>query len=123
MIQSTLVSKVTMPVKESMSHYDGSHDFKHIQRVLGLALNIAASKPKTYDLHIVTLSALLHDVGDRKYLKAGDDPKTMVHDVLRGFGADETLASKVQKICSGVSYSSEITDFEYVQNLLLEHPE
>jgi uncharacterized protein len=106
-----------------MGRYDGSRDFSHVLRVLGLALTIAASSTGTYDLHIVTLSALLHDVSDKKYLQPGDDAKTMVQNIILFFGADENLASKVQMICSGDSYSSEINDPSRAQKLITEHPE
>lgn len=121
--QALLVSQVKAYVKEFMSHYDGSHDFAHIQRVLGLALTIATSTPNTYDLHIVTLSALLHDVGDKKYLRLGDDSKTMVEKLLLSFGANEALASEIQVIVNAVSYSNEITNPTLVQDLVIKHPE
>jgi uncharacterized protein len=54
-----------------MNNFDGSHDFYHIKRVLGLAHTIYAevskSTPNTeLNLTIITLAALLHDVGDRQ---------------------------------------------------------
>ena len=121
--QESLVSHVTAYVEKFMGHYDGSHDFSHVLRVLGLALTIAASSTGTYDLHVVALSALLLDVGDKKYRQPGDDAKTMVQNVLLSFGADENLASKVQTICSGVPYSSEISDPALAQTLIAEYPE
>ena len=70
--QVLLVSQVTAYVKDFMNQYDGSHDYAHVQRVLGLALTIATSSTTAQcDLHVVTLSALLHDVGDKKYIKTG----------------------------------------------------
>ncbi|KAG5940462.1 hypothetical protein E4U59_002423 [Claviceps monticola] len=68
-------------------------------------------------------SALLHDVGDKKYLQPGQNPLRLVHEVLLSLGASEPLAQKVQAICSGVSYSSEIQDPEKVTRLIEEHPE
>ncbi|KAH7026228.1 uncharacterized protein B0I36DRAFT_365822 [Microdochium trichocladiopsis] len=125
---AALVSSVTDYVKEYMAKYDGSHDYHHIERVVGLARHIQASSAPDSpagksDLHVVTLSALLHDVGDKKYLKAGEDHTTMVAHLLVSLGADETLADRVQTICLGVSYSSEIKDPERVRKLVLEHPE
>jgi uncharacterized protein len=78
--------------------------------------------PET-SLGIVTLSALLHDVGDKKYLKAGEDASRLVFEVLRSFGASEPLADKVQAICLGVSYSSEVKDPGRVVRLIEEHAE
>lgn len=133
-----LISKVAVYLEEYMKRYDGSHDFQHLERVLGLAhtiyeqLKAASSSPTTpssctqqpaLDPTIITLSALLHDVGDKKYLEEGDDPKTMVRDLLLGFGAEKSLADKIQAICAGVSFSSELRDLEHVKRLIEEYPE
>jgi uncharacterized protein len=122
-----LVARVTEYVREYMSHYDGSHDFNHIQRVLHLAHHIYKSEalisPKPLDYDLVTLSALLHDVGDAKYLKEGEDSKTMVRDLLLQLGASRELAEKVQAVCLGVSYSSEIKDLQHVVKLIETYPE
>lgn len=121
-MSDVLIGKVTEYVKEYMSHYDGSHDFHHIERVLNLAHTIQASTPNT-DRDTVTLSALLHDVGDKKYLKPGEDSSRVVHDVLVSFGASPELAEKVQAICLGVSYSSEIKNPAKVLELIKQYPE
>ncbi|RDW73301.1 hypothetical protein BP6252_07208 [Coleophoma cylindrospora] len=121
--QEALITQVTEYVKQFMSNYDGSHDFKHIERVLALSLRIASASPNSYHLPTIKLAALLHDVGDKKYLQPGDDPNTMVRDVLLSFGAEQSLASKIQTICSAVSYSSEIVDYPYVQDLVRQYPE
>ncbi|KAI0152780.1 HD domain-containing protein [Xylariaceae sp. FL1272] len=120
-----LVKAVTKYVETYMANYDGSHDFNHIQRVLGLAkhLHARAAGASDRDPLIVTLSALLHDVGDKKYLKPGEDASTLVKDLLVSYGATEELALKVQTICLGVSYSSEIKDPARVQSLVKSYPE
>jgi len=46
-----------------------------------------------------------------------------VHDVLRSMGADAALAERVQTICLGVSYSSEVKDPARVVELIAAHPE
>ncbi|TVY85988.1 Uncharacterized protein LAWI1_G008748 [Lachnellula willkommii] len=133
-----LINKVAVYLEGYMKRYDGSHDFQHLERVLGLAhtiyeqLKTSSSPPTTpfsttqqpaLDPTVITLSALLHDVGDRKYLKEGDDPKTMVRDLLLSFGAEKPLADKIQAICGGVSFSSEIKDLDHVKRLIEEYPE
>jgi uncharacterized protein len=125
---SQLIEKVTAYVQQYMSHYDGSHDYAHIQRVLALARQIAPSpspspSPVAYDPLTITLSALLHDVGDKKYLQPGEDAGTLVQNVLLGFGAPEDLARKVQAITSAVSYSSEIKNPGRVREVMAEFPE
>lgn len=129
-----------------MSHYDASHDFTHIMRVLGLARHIASveaqqvtssgtsfpqqstsnTPPLSYNPTIITLSALLHDVGDRKYLKAGENSDTMVFELLKSFGADKALAETIQRIVNNVSFSNETKSAgsrENVKKLVEEIPE
>ncbi|PBP15720.1 Uncharacterized protein BUE80_DR013520 [Diplocarpon rosae] len=129
-----LVRQVRAYVEEYMNKFDGSHDFNHIKRVVGIAhvifTGIAAptagsdpSSARPLDPTIITLAAMLHDVGDRKYLKEGQDPKTQVQELLLSFGADAKLAAKVQAICLGVSYTSEVQDPAHVRHLIMEHPE
>lgn len=125
---AALIPNVTQFVEKYMSKYDGSHDFNHIKRVVGLAHLIYKECKETddgveLDLHVITLAALLHDVGDKKYLEEGQDGNTLVLATLLGFGAPEDLAIKVQRIVLGVSYSSEIKDPMQVKALILRYPE
>ncbi|KAI1662547.1 hypothetical protein F4813DRAFT_1143 [Daldinia decipiens] len=123
--EESLVTEVTAYVRSYMSNYDGSHDFNHIERVVGLAKYIHDHSPgrTTRDPQVVILSALLHDVGDKKYLKLGEDASTLVYELLLSLGAAEQLANRVQTVCLGVSYSSEIKDPARVQDLVKSHPE
>ncbi|KUJ22940.1 HD domain-containing protein [Mollisia scopiformis] len=128
-----LISNVSAYVEKHMSNYDGSHDFHHILRVVGLAHRIHDemtipitgndTKLPILDRDVITLSALLHDVGDRKYVKEGEDAQTMVRDVLLNFGASYELAERVQTICLGVSYSSEIKNLDFAADLISRYPE
>ncbi|KAH6722554.1 hypothetical protein DL95DRAFT_379803 [Leptodontidium sp. 2 PMI_412] len=132
---AALIPKVTAYVEKYMSKYDGSHDFNHIKRVVGLAHKIYTEiiqaeeqsglfeKESSLDLHVVTLAALLHDVGDKKYLEPGQKGETLVLATLLGFGAPEDLALKVQRIVLAVSYSSEIKDPGHVEAMIGKYPE
>ncbi|KAI1332680.1 HD domain-containing protein [Xylariaceae sp. FL0255] len=124
-VDESLVKTVTEYVEAYMANYDGSHDFNHIKRVVGLAKHIHAhaAGASERDLQVVILSAVLHDVADKKYLRPGEDASTLVQDLLISYGATEELAKKVQTICLGVSYSSEIKDPGRVQDLIKSHPE
>ncbi|PNP54582.1 hypothetical protein THARTR1_05139 [Trichoderma harzianum] len=121
-VDPALVAKVTDYIKVYMANYDPSHDYSHIKRVVHLAQTIQAQVPNT-DRDIVTLAALMHDVGDRKYLKPGEDASRMIFTALTSLGASEELAEKIQTICLGVSYSSEIKDLARVRDLIKQHPE
>ncbi|KAF4458233.1 hypothetical protein FALBO_15034 [Fusarium albosuccineum] len=121
-VDDALVTKVTSYVEQYMSNYDASHDFNHIQRVLRLSLHIQSLTPSTRR-PLVTLAALLHDVGDKKYLRPGEDPSRLVSTLLVSFGAPPALADTVQAICLGVSYSSEVKDPERTRALVETYPE
>lgn len=121
-----LILAITAEVRAFMRHYDASHAFDHVERVLGLALAILAAEPPrrpALDARVVALAALLHDVGDRKYLAAGQDGAAVAHGLLRAYSADEALAARVQAICSGVSYTSEMEDPERTRVLMERYPE
>lgn len=122
-----LVRSVVQFVRQYMSRNDASHNFEHIQRVVGLSQHIYTHSPdllrQHLDFRLITLSALLHDVGDRKYLRPGEDPSTMVYTLLRTLGAPEELSARVQAICLGVSYSTEVRDPGRTGQLLRLHPE
>lgn len=124
----TIITKTTAYVKDYMSHYDASHDFAHIQRVLALAKSIevserAHSPEVALDSDIITLSALLHDVGDKKYLKPGEDATTLVRTFLESINCSPDIAAKVQLICSNVSYSNEMKNGAEVARICSGTPE
>lgn len=121
MANSNLIDQAYAYSEKYMSQYDGSHDFEHILRVLGLAQKIA--KASNVDYEIVTLAALLHDVGDKKYLQPGQDAFCIVQNLLTDFGADEVVSKKVQTIVTNVSYSSEIKNPEKVLEVIQGFPE
>lgn len=124
----TLIEKTKNYVEEFMSRYDASHDWSHILRVLNLAKTIEAEEQimhpgREYDSNLVTLAALLHDVGDKKYLAPGESSDTMVSSFLLSQGADPTFAGKVQLVCTNVSYTNETTNMIQVQALVDAIPE
>lgn len=122
-----LIAKVKPYVQQYMSAYDASHDYNHVLRVLALSHQIASEETKEgqspqYDLPIITLAALLHDVGDKKYTSA-TELEYPVQKLLLEFGVTTHLAEKVQKIVTHVSYSAEMRDPHLVQTLVTQLPE
>ncbi|RHZ66026.1 hypothetical protein CDV55_105849 [Aspergillus turcosus] len=128
-------------VTSCMSAHDPSHNPAHVHRVVTLARTILEKEqlahPDThYDADLVQLAALLHDIGDRKYLTqvaaatsaAGEqeqqhaavDPARMVEQALLAHGADAALAERVQTIVTNVSYSKEAKDPSTVRRLIDE---
>lgn len=115
-------------VREYMSHFDASHDYQHVFRVLHLAKHLE-EKERTlhpdvsFDPDVVTLACLLHDVGDKKYSEDGDDSATKAKKFLTSHGADAELAHRVQEISNHVSYSAEVKDPAQLQKALHDYPE
>ncbi|KAJ5893267.1 hypothetical protein N7495_004958 [Penicillium taxi] len=119
-------------VNTAMAGYDPSHNPAHVHRVLNLANKILVAEQalhpeKQYSASIVKLAALLHDIGDRKYLPSLEslsdtrlDPTTMVEQALLAQGASADLASKVQTIVSHVSYTTECKDPSVIKRLIEE---
>jgi uncharacterized protein len=120
-----LLSRSYTFIKSYMSHYDASHDLSHIQRVVRLAHEIYLASPPSppLDLQTVLLSALLHDVGDRKYLQPGQDASTLISSTLLSFSCPRAQAERVQTICLGVSYSTETKDPARTAELVARYPE
>lgn len=136
LIMEDLIARTEAYVKEYMSHNDASHDYAHVQRVLLWARKIEAAErtihPNTsYNSDLIILASLLHDVGDKKYLKkpggsdkAGDNNSdSLAADFLISNGADGVLARRVQRIVTHVSYSRETQDPGRVERVAAEIPE
>jgi uncharacterized protein len=116
-----LFAKINDYVNTYMSSpsHDASHDYQHVLRVLSNAHKIllaerAAHPEVAYDATAVYLAALLHDVGDHKYIAAGEEAHGGVKDVL---------AAKVETIVLNVSFSHEKRNPDAVAAALSAYPE
>lgn len=134
-----LIAETEAYVKAYMNHYDASHNYRHIQRVRSLALKIEngqrllnlkrRSEPSEknsydYDIDLIILASLLHDVGDKKYASPNkNEDDKLIASFLIGKGASEELARKVERIAMHVSYSSEIKDPQNVLDVIAQIPE
>ncbi|KAF2711221.1 hypothetical protein K504DRAFT_376474 [Pleomassaria siparia CBS 279.74] len=125
-----LFKSINTFVHEYMSgpDHDNSHDYHHILRVLSNANRLLSAeqetKPsQTYDTCAVFLAALLHDVGDHKYVKPGEDAESQIANIMRERGASEELAVKVQTIVKHVGYTNENKNPESVVEVLARIPE
>jgi uncharacterized protein len=124
--KSDLYKAVYKYVEEYMSRYDCSHDFSHILRVLALARHILAEElrvnpGKKLHKQAVILAALLHDVGDKKYVQPGEE--NAIQDLLQTNGCPPRFIAKVALIVEHVSYSSEVKRPQLVKAILGAHPE
>jgi uncharacterized protein len=123
-----LFASINTFVYEYMSKYDNSHDYQHILRVLSntfrILLNEVECNPSIiYDQTALFLAALLHDIGDHKYAKPGEDIENQVANTLLQHGASQQLADKVQIIVKHVSYTHEVKRPSAVAAVLSQYPE
>ncbi|KAF2256417.1 hypothetical protein BU26DRAFT_412940 [Trematosphaeria pertusa] len=125
---SAVIEQTQAYVQAYMSHYDCSHDWTHIQRVRSLTEMLLTSERQLhpgirYNTLLVTLGALLHDVGDKKYLEPGQDASTAVSAFLLSINAPPRLASAVQQLVLHVSFSFEKANSDAVHAMLRKVPE
>lgn len=79
------------------------HDWTHTLRVWNLALEIATGEGA--DAYIVSLAALLHDVGDWKLFDGNEaEGEAEVRSIMEGVGVDQSVISHVLTIVSEVSF-------------------
>ncbi|PPD93486.1 hypothetical protein GOBAR_DD09582 [Gossypium barbadense] len=104
------VKRAEQLVETSMKGNDASHDAPHVWRVRDLALSLAreeglSSNPDS--MEIVELAALLHDVGDYKYLRDPSEEK-LVENFLEEEGIAESKKIKILSIIKGMG------EFEFI---------
>lgn len=83
---------------------DGSgHDIEHVMRVYRLSRAIAEKEEA--DLLLVSLGALLHDVGDYKLSASGNENhRDSVHRLLEGLNLPSSVVEEVIEIVENVSF-------------------
>ncbi|KAL5073157.1 hypothetical protein RYX36_012141 [Vicia faba] len=105
------VRKAEALVEKAMKGNDASHDAVHVWRVRDLALSLASEEGLSSDPHsmeIVELAALLHDIGDYKYLRDPSEEET-VENFLKEEGVEENKKSKILEIIKGMGFKEEVT--------------
>ena len=121
-MDTPLISATKEFVKQFMSQHDSSHDYQHVERVLTLSQKILAASQISVSPTVVTLLALLHDVGDKKYTSGSGNPRP-VESFLLSAGAEPELAVLVQELADNVSYSHELANRDSVAAMVEQHPE
>lgn len=103
-----IVDKTSAFVKNKLLFAEKGHDWLHIQRVLNLALNIAAQEQG--NAYVVALAALLHDIADEKF-KTPDEPdgKTQIQTFLNSIHCPAAVTKQVVFIVENVSYKDQLT--------------
>lgn len=111
---SPLIAAVAEFVRVYMEQYqDCSHDWLHVERVCRLALRLAelegAMHPEyEFDREVVQLGAMLHDVGDFKYVKDGKTGPQIIEELLGSHGCPRDRIAGVLEIVAHVSYRHEL---------------
>lgn len=95
MDKNLIIEKAIEFVKKTFESDFSGHDYFHTIRVFNMANTIAEKEGA--DLEIVGLSALLHDVDDRKLSPETCENKTRARGFLKVNGVDE---EKIELICS-----------------------
>uniref|UniRef100_A0A5B7A640 HD/PDEase domain-containing protein n=1 Tax=Davidia involucrata TaxID=16924 RepID=A0A5B7A640_DAVIN len=97
-------------VESAMKGNDASHDAAHVFRVRDLAISLAreeglSSSPDS--MEIVELAALLHDIGDYKYMRDPSEEK-IVEEFLENEGIEENKRMKILSIIKGMGFKDEL---------------
>ncbi|KAG2707874.1 hypothetical protein I3760_05G166200 [Carya illinoinensis] len=97
-------------VERFMKGNDASHDATHVWRVRDLALTLAReeglfSNPDS--MEIIELAALLHDIGDYKYLRDPSEEK-IVENFLEQECIEEHKKIKILQIVKGMGFKDEL---------------
>lgn len=107
---TNVITAVEVFVQEYMKQYkDSSHDWLHVNRVRCLAVKLAKMDPsKTFDLEMVQLAALLHDVGDFKFIEHGETGHQVITRILSGENYPAEKIAGILEIVDSVSYRHEL---------------
>lgn len=94
--------------RNSTSEFDSGHDWWHLHRVRNLSLYLQKEE-NTGDRFIIEISALLHDIDDKKFRKSGSPgAETIIADLLDRSGVKESMIREVVRINKGISFSSAV---------------
>jgi uncharacterized protein len=103
MIQSEIVNKTIIFVRDTLKNAEGGHDWWHIERVWKLSKHIAEYEKA--DLFIVELGALLHDISDTKFNNGDEDAgPTISRNFLQSLGVDNKITEHVGNLVRNISF-------------------
>lgn len=98
------IEQALIYVKEKFENEYSGHDYFHTLRVFKMATRIAECEGA--DLQIVQLSALLHDVDDRKLSPATYQDQANARDFLSSIGADANAIERICQIIREISFGA-----------------
>lgn len=97
------IEAIASLVREEFEHFEGSHDWWHIERVWRLARRIGEAEGA--DMFVVELGALLHDIADWKF-HGGDTSvgPARAREIMSEHGVPESVITHVCGIIATLSY-------------------
>jgi uncharacterized protein len=117
-------ARLVVEAQKVMSLNDNSHNWEHIQRVVAIAHRIfTADRPAGVEPATLYAAAIVHDVGDGKYLKNGETSEQKTRDLFNTAKTPRQYADDIWVIANGVSYTAESRDPARVLQLVERHPE
>ncbi|HSI67394.1 MAG TPA: HD domain-containing protein, partial [Planococcus sp. (in: firmicutes)] len=99
-MNSEILKDCKIQVKGIYDHFDASHDWQHIERVMANAKLLM--KSEAADPMIVELAVLLHDVSDPKYKKEGEELES---EILASLELTDKQKDAIQAVIQSVSFS------------------
>lgn len=122
MNKTDIIGAIEQFAKTSIKEFDSGHDWWHLNRVRNIALFIQRSENKG-DRFIIELAALLHDIDDKKFRKAGGvGAEQIITDLLNMHSVEHEVIIEVVRINKYISFSSghkidaESSEFKIVQD-------
>ena len=103
-MQHTIIEQARVFVQALFAGESGGHDYFHTLRVFKMATHLAEREGA--DVEIVQLSALLHDVDDRKLSPNTYESQANARRFLRENGVEESVAERICLIIREVSFSA-----------------
>lgn len=100
----SIISQTEEFVKHHLANAEAGHNWDHIRRVRGIAMDIAATIPEAR-AGVVEIAALLHDISDAKF-NGGDETKgeNMVGEFIENKPLSTSDKEKIKKIMKYVSF-------------------
>lgn len=98
-----LIERANVYVKDKFENEFSGHDYFHTLRVFKMATHIAQSEGA--NVEIVQLSALLHDVDDRKISPETHQTQVNARDFLSSNGVDNDTVESICQIIREISFA------------------
>lgn len=99
--EKELIAKAYEFAKQQHQGEKSGHDFEHIKRVFANAKTLLRKEPRA-DKFIVEMSALLHDIDDRKLNPGGNKAEMF----LRELGLDEKAVNTIIETIASIDFAT-----------------